>query len=161
MAPVEISLQAGPRQGKSPGTSQRFQCKILSGKICRPSIKHHPPPRKNQLEEDVVGLKALEGYFNNLAAAAVNEKGFLQQLVLNNTTLSTSNESLVALVKKISGDIKNFEQEISRQKNGGQVSARNTTLCSTCKKEGFHKPQYCYELLKNKDKRPPGCRSAL
>ena len=75
--------------------------------------------------------------------------------MLNNTTLSTSNESLVALVKKLSGDIKNLEQEISRLKKGRQVSSRNTTLCTNCKKEGFHHPEAFYELLNNKYKRPP------
>ena len=68
------------------------------------------PPLHNQLEEDGVGLKDLEGYFYNLTTDVVNEKGVLQQLVLNNTTLSTSNESLVTLVKKLSGDIKNLER---------------------------------------------------
>ena len=91
----------------------------------------------------------------------MNEKGVLQQLVLNNTTLATSNESLVALVKKLSRDIKNLEQEISRLKKGRQVSARNTTLCTNCKKEGFYQPEACYKLLKNKDKCPPGWRSAF
>ena len=92
------------------------------------------PPLDNKLEEDGGDLKTLKGYFDNLDASAVNEKGVLQQLVLNNTTLSTSNESLVALVKKLSNDIKNLEREISRMKKGGQVSARNTTLCTHCKK---------------------------
>ena len=73
---------------------------------------------ENQLEEDGVGLKALEGYFDKLAATAINEKGVLQQLVLNNNTLSTSNESLVALIKKLSCDIKNLEWEISSLNKG-------------------------------------------
>ena len=68
------------------------------------------PPLDNQLEEDGGGLKALGGYFDNLAAASFNDKGVLQQLVLNNTTIATINESLVALVKKLSGDIKNLER---------------------------------------------------
>ena len=129
--------------------------------ILPPAKKPPTPPLDNQLEEDGGYLKTLERYFENLAAAAINEKGFLQQLVLNNTTLSTSNESLVALVKKLSNDIKKLEQEISRMKKGVQVSASNTTLCAHCKKEGFHQPQDCFELLKNKYKRPPGWRSAL
>ena len=54
----------------------------------------------NKFEEDSGDVKTLKGYFDNLAAAAVNEKYVLKQLVLNNTTLATSNESLVALVKK-------------------------------------------------------------
>ena len=43
-------------------------------------------------------MKFLEGYFDNLVAAVVNEKSVLKQLVLNNTKIATSNESLVALV---------------------------------------------------------------
>ena len=107
-------------------------------------------------------MKTLEGYFNNLAAAAVNEKYVLKQLVLNNTTLATSNKSLGALVKKQNNEIKNLKQELYRIKKGGQASARNPpTLCADFKKEGYHQPQYCYELAKNKDKSPPGWRSAL
>ena len=70
----------------------------------------YPPPLDNQLEEDGRDPKTLKGYFEKLAAAIVNEKGVLQQLVLNNTTLSTSNDSLVALVKKQINDIKNLDQ---------------------------------------------------
>ena len=120
-----------------------------------------PPPLDNQLEEEDVGIKATEGYFDNLAAAAVNEKSVLQLLVLNNTTLTTSNKTLVALVKKLNIDIKNLERKNSRLKRGGQVRTRNTTLCNNCKNEGFHQLEACYELLKNKNKRPPGRRSAL
>ena len=111
-------------------------------------------PLDNQLEEDSKDLKTLEGYFYNLAAAVVNGKGVLQKMVLNNTTITTSDKSLVALVKKLSNDIKNLEREVSRMKKGGQVSASNTTLCANCKKEGFRQPQDCFELIKNKDKRP-------
>ena len=124
-------------------------------------LENITPSLENQLEEDGVGLNALGGYFDNLADAAVNKKGVLQQLVLNKTTLATSNESLVALVKKLSGDIKNLEREIYRLKKGRKFSARNTTLCTNCKREGFHQSEACYELPKNKDKRPPGRRSAL
>ena len=52
-------------------------------------------PLDNQLEEDSSDVKTLEEYFNNLAAAATNKKDVLKQLVLNNTTLATSNESLL------------------------------------------------------------------
>ena len=118
-------------------------------------------PLHNQLREDSDDLNTLGGYFDNLAAAAVNKQGVLKQLMLNNTTLATSIESLVALMKKQSNDIKNLEREISRMKKGGQSSARNTTLCANYKKKGFHQPQDCFELIKNNYKRPPGCRSAL
>ena len=78
----------------------------------------------------------------------------LQQLVLNNTTLTTSNKSLVALVKKLNGDIKNLERANSRLKKGGKVSTRNTTLCTNCKKEVFHQPEACYKMLKKRTSAP-------
>ena len=119
-------------------------------------------PLDNQLEGNSSDVKTQEGYFNNLAAAATNEKDVLIQLVLNNTTLATSNESLVDLVKKHQNEIKNLERELARYKKPGQASPRNPpTLSANCKKEGYHQPQDCYELSKNKDKRPPGWRSAL
>ena len=55
-------------------------------------------------------MKALEGYFNNLATAAVNEKSVLEQLVANNTKLAATNKNLVAIVKKLTNDIKNLER---------------------------------------------------
>ena len=64
------------------------------------------PTVDNQLEVEDGGIQALEGYFDNLDTAEINKRSVLQQLVLNNTTLATSNESLVALVKKLTGDIK-------------------------------------------------------
>ena len=38
------------------------------------------PSDDNKLEVEDGGIKALEGYFDNLAAAAVNEESVLQQL---------------------------------------------------------------------------------
>ena len=51
-------------------------------------------------------INSLEGYFTNLSAAATNEKENLNHLVLNNTTLTNTNESLVALFKKQANDCK-------------------------------------------------------
>ena len=68
-------------------------------------------------------MNSLEGYFTNLAAAATNEKELLTQLVLNNTALTTTNESLAALVKKQAGDLKNLEREIARLKKTPQAQA--------------------------------------
>ena len=56
-----------------------------------------PPPPDAQLPLDAQHegagetMNSLEGYFTNLAAAATNEKELLTQLVLNNTTLTTTN----------------------------------------------------------------------
>ena len=97
---------------------------------------------KNQGIDDG-GMKVLEGYFDNLADAAVNEKLGLDQLVTNNTKLTANNENLVTIVKKLTNNIKNIEQENSHLKKVGQ-SRRGLTLCHHCKKEGYHAPKACY-----------------
>ena len=75
------------------------------GRPIQPPAKNLIYLLTNQLEGDISDVKTLEGYFDNLAASATNEKDVLNQLVLNNTTLATSNESLVALVKKQQNEI--------------------------------------------------------
>ena len=49
----------------------------------------------------LLGLKALNGYFENLAAAATNEKTILEQLFASNAKISATNEELVAVVKNL------------------------------------------------------------
>ena len=115
---------------------------------------------ENKQGVDDGGMKSLEGYFDNLAAAAVNEKLVLEQLVANNTKLSSNNSRLVAMVKKLTGDIKNVERDNSRLKKSGQ-SSRVPTACYRCKKDGYHAPNACCELAKNKGKLPPGWISLL
>ena len=94
-------------------------------------------PLGNQLEEDSGDLKPLKGYFDNLVAAAVNGQGFLKQLVLNNTTLTTSNESLVDLMKKQGNDIKNLEREISRLKREVKLVQGTPPYAPTARKKDF------------------------
>ena len=53
-------------------------------------------------------MKALEGYFDNLTVAAVNEQCLLEQLMANNTKLAANKESLVVRVKKLNGDSRNL-----------------------------------------------------
>ena len=69
---------------------------------------------ENNQGVDDGGKKALEGYFDNLAAAVVNEKFVLEQLVANNTKLAANNDNLVAMVKKMTSNIKNLERDNSR-----------------------------------------------
>ena len=61
--------------------------------------------------------------------------------MLNNTILTNSNESLVALVKKQANYLKNLEQELARFFKP-QVSARNPQLSApTAKKRGTINPK--------------------
>ena len=102
------------------------------------------------------GMKSLEGYFDTLAAAAVNKKSVLDKLVANNTKLAATNKDLVAIVKKLTNEIKNLERETSRLKKTGGKGKRERTLCPHCKKEVYNAAEACFELVKNKDKRPTG-----
>ena len=86
-------------------------------------------PLDTQHEGAGENINTLKGYFTNLVAAATNEKELLNQLVLNNTTLTNSNESLVALVKKQANDLNNLERELARlRKPQAQASARNPPI---------------------------------
>ena len=78
----------------------------------------------------------------------------------NNTKIAATKENLVVIAKKLTNDIKSLERETSRLRKGGQ-SKRDPTLRHHCKKEGYHAPEACYELVKNKDKPPPGWKSLL
>ena len=77
-------------------------------------------------------MKAQEGYFENLAAAVVNEKLVIESLVANNTKLAATNENLVAM-EKLTNNINNLERETFRLKKGGKIR-RDPTLCHHFKK---------------------------
>ena len=78
----------------------------------------------------------------------------------NNAKLATSNEELVAVVKKLSNENKDLQRETLRlkKKGGGWETQEKSypTLCSNCEKEGYHEPDACFELENNKDNLPPG-----
>ena len=71
----------------------------------------------------------------------------------NNAKLAATNEELVAIVKKMSNKNKDFQQETyPLKKTGGRGATkgkRDPTLCSHCKKEGYHAPDACFELENN------------
>ena len=140
------------------GTCQRRHCEVWLGKF------RGPPRNHSKCEETTSsrkkGMKALEVYYYNLAAVTVNKKSVLEQLLVNNTKLAATNESLVVMVKKVTGDIKNLERDNTRLKKGGQ-SSQGPTLCHHCKREEYHAPDACDNLAENKDKIPPGWRSLL
>ena len=66
-----------------------------------------------------VDMKALKGYFDNLADASSNDKSVLEQLVANNTNLVVTNEELVAIVKRLSNKNKDLQRETYCPKKTG------------------------------------------
>ena len=83
----------------------------------------------------------------------------------NNAKLATTNEDVVAIVFFFPNKIKNIERETYRLKKTGAIGAsqgkRNRTLFPHCKNEGYHAPDACFEITKNKENRPPGWKSWL
>ena len=129
-------------------------------------VAAHPPPN----------TKDLEGYFDNLAAAATNEKAVLGQLVANNTTLTATNAEMAAAVKQLQADVRLLHQEVSKLKqllgrgrgrkgdrggDRGLEGNRPKKLCPNCKHEVYHVLDECFELAKNAGKRPASWRSCL
>ena len=55
----------------------------------------------------------MEGFFNNLAAAATNDKAVLAQLTDNNTKLVNTNEELSASMKNLTNENRQMQQEIN------------------------------------------------
>ena len=58
-----------------------------------------PPGGAPESNTQHMGLEALDGYFDNLAAAAKNKKAVLEQLFTNISTLATSNAEMVDRIK--------------------------------------------------------------
>ena len=101
-------------------------------------------------------INSLEGYFTNLAAAATNEKEILNQLVLNNTTLTTTNESLVALVKNQANDLKNLDRELTRLKKPQAQASPGTPppFALTAKRRGITKLKIVMSSQRTKKSAP-------
>ena len=55
----------------------------------------------------------MEGFSNNLAAVATNDKAILAQLTYNNTKLVNTNEELSASMKKLTNENRQIQQEIN------------------------------------------------
>ena len=55
----------------------------------------------------------MDGFFDNLATDATNNKALLVQLADNNTKLVNTNEELVASVKRLTNKTKQLQQEIN------------------------------------------------
>ena len=72
---------------------------------------------------------------------------------------------LFSFVKKLTKENKDLQREINllKQWDGSRATQgkMDPTMCPHCNKEGYHEPDACFELAKNKDKRPPGWKSGL
>ena len=113
----------------------------------------------------------LEGYFDNLEAAAMNEKQVLEDLVKSMSKVTTANEALTqtnaalahqltVLKTRVCGTVTPPPPPPPRAPRGtprrpGSASVgRTKALCPNCNQEVFHLPVDCFELSCNAAKRP-------
>lgn len=114
-------------------------------------------------------MEVLEGCFDNLAAAATTKRAVMEELVKANGTLTTTNEDLVGVVKKLTAENKQLQQEVNSlcKKAGGDKGPRQQGLgrqpvtCPNCKKPAWHKPDDCFELEQNATRRSVGWKSSM
>ena len=98
-------------------------------------------------------MESLEGYFDNLAAAAVNKKSVLEKLVVNNTKLAATNENLVVVVKKMTSNIKYLEREPPASRKAEKASGIRPCAHIT-RNDGIMHPRHATNLLKIKTSAP-------
>ena len=118
---------------------------------------------KKDEETKPVTLGELEDCFDSLATAAVTGKDSIDSLVKSNALLTKTNAELSALVKSQAADIKSGGggRRNRDKKAGGDKPRRESKYCPNCKRDTWHDPDECFELTKNKDKRPANWKSAL
>ena len=120
-------------------------------------------------------LDDLEGCMDDLAGAATSSRETLDELVRSNAKLSQAVADLSDANAKLVTKVENQAAELKKQQkaNGGGGggggggtaaggAARNDgSYCTNCKRVTWHVPDNCFELEKNKSKRPAHWKSVL
>ena len=119
-------------------------------------------------ENEPVCLEDLDGYFDNLAAAAKTQQTVLEELVQTISTLGKTNAELVDKIKKLEEQL---ERRGNNQRKRGDGGGRGRggdrkgggdqprKPCAHCK--GDHRNTDCWELPSNAGNRPAGWVSKL
>ena len=102
----------------------------------------------------------MEGYFDNLAQAAMNDQSTLAEMVRAMSNLTKSNEVLtktnaalthqLGVLKKVKGS----NNPRNPRTGAGVGPPKEMKLCPNCKIEVYHAPSDCFELPANAVKRP-------
>ena len=115
----------------------------------------------------------LEGYFDNLAAAAMNEKQVLEDLVKSMSKVTTANEALTQTNATLTHQLAVLQTRVcgavtpppppqpraprgrgTPRQPGAATAGMTKALCPNCNQEVFHLPVDCFELSCNAAKRP-------
>ena len=112
----------------------------------------------------------LEGYFDNLAAAAMNEKQVLEDLVKSMSKVTASNDVLTKTNVALTHQLAVLHTRVcgtatppppraptgrgTQRRPGAAAAGKTKALCPHCNQEVFHLPVDCFELSCNAAKRP-------
>ena len=94
----------------------------------------------------------------------------MADLVKTNVTLTSTNDTLTATILKLT-KVVNDLKEVKKGRGsggggsgGGRISGSgrgDAKHCPNCKRNTWHKPDECFELARNKEKRPSYWKSCL
>ena len=108
-------------------------------------------------------MEDLEGCFDSLAGVAVMGKGVLEELVNSNAYLTITIATLTDSNARLAKNVKTLTDALAKKGGGGVVVPGRVPgkHFPNCKRETWHKADACFELEKNKDKRPRWWKSCL
>ena len=106
---------------------------------------------------------ALDEYFDALAAAATTDQNVVAELVESVAKLTKANAELVEAVSTLTKANEVLSAQGQRGGSAGRGGGewRPKKYCKNCKMEVVHPPNDCFELEKNKYKRPRNWVSRL
>ena len=103
----------------------------------------------------------MEGYFDNLAQAAMNDQSTLADMVRAMSNLTESNEVLTKTNAALTHQLGVLQKAAKGSNNprnprtgAGAGPPKAMKLCPHCKIEVYHDPSDCFELPANAAKRP-------
>ena len=116
-----------------------------------------------------VTLDELEGCFDSLAGAAVTGKETLDKLVKSNTTLAKAIAALTETNSHLAKKVEHQAAELTKRGGGGVKESGGIEMrggnkgsyCPNRKRTIWHTPYNCFELNKNRAKRPSYWKSVL
>ena len=112
------------------------------------------PPAPTGVPTGSTQGEQLDEYFDALAAAATTDQSILAEVVAANARLTMANEILIKTNESLVA-------KLAAKSGGRHTPAGPKKLCPHCKKMVVHAPDDCFELEKNKDRRPRGWVTGL
>ena len=101
-------------------------------------------------------VEDLEGCLDILSGVAVTVKKVLEEMVNSNASLTNTIATLTNTNSRLSKRVETLTEELANKGGGGgEVTGRGPgKYCPNYKRETWHKTDDCFELEKNKYKRP-------